>query len=73
MVDRVDFLMDTWRKSERQNFFRLVDNQWDSYKDNMKAKLVISLQTSQEIEALRIVDSQSHSRIFRLTDFNDIG
>jgi len=39
----------------------------------MKAKLVVVLQTSQEIELLKILDSQGQSRIFRLNDFNDIG
>jgi len=73
VIDRVDFLLDTWRKSERQDFFRFINNQWDSYKEGMKAKLVVVLQTSQEIELLKILDSQGQSRIFRLNDFNDIG
>ena len=73
VIDRVDFLLDTWRKSERQDFFRFINNQWDSFKDGMKAKLVVVLQTSQEIELLKILDSQGQSRIFRLYDFNDIG
>ena len=73
VIDRVDFLLDTWRKSERQDFFRFINNQWDSYKDGMKAKLMIVLQTSQEIEALKILDSHGQSRIFWLNDFNDIG
>ena len=72
VIDRVDFLLDTWRKSERQDFFRFINNQWDSYKDGMKAKLVVVLQTSQEIEALKMVDSHGRSRIFRLDDFMDI-
>src|SRR5258708_1735083 len=73
VVDRADFLLDTWRKSERQGFYRFISNQWDGYKDGMKATLIFGLQTSQEIEALKIPDSQDLSRIFRLTDFNDIG
>jgi hypothetical protein len=73
VIDRVDFLLDTWRKSERQDFFRFIKDQWDSYKDGMKAKLIVVLQTSQEIESLKILDSQGQSRIFRLNDFNDIG
>ena len=72
VVDRADFLLDTWRKSERQDFFRLINNQWDGYKDGMKTKLVFALQTSQEIETLKITDSQNQSRIYRLTDFNDL-
>lgn len=73
MVDRIDFLLDTWRKSERQDFYRFINNQWDSYKDGMKAKLIVGLQTSQEIEALKILDSQGQHRVFHLSDFNDIG
>ena len=73
VIDRVDFLLDTWRKSERQSFFRFIKNQWDSYKDGMKAKLIVVLQTSQEIELLKILDSQGQSRIFRLNEFKDIG
>ncbi len=72
IVDRVDFLIDTWRRSERQGFYRLVNNQWDGYREGMKAKLILCLQTSHEIEALRIYDSQGKSRILNLTDFNDI-
>ena len=72
IVDRVDFLIDTWRKGEREGFYRLFKEQWDGYKDGMKVKLVICLQTSQEIDSEKIVDSQGQSRIFRLTDFNDI-
>lgn len=72
IVDRVDFLIDTWRRSERQDFHRLMNNQWDSYKEGMKARLILCLQTSQEIEALKIYDSQGNSRILNLTDFNDI-
>jgi len=73
VIDRVDFLLDTWHKSERQDFFRFINNQWDSYKDGMQAKLMVVLQTSQEIESLKILDSQGQSRIFRLNDFDDIG
>lgn len=73
VVDRIDFLMDSWRKSERQDFYRFLNNQWDSFKDGMKAKLIVGLQTSQEIEALKILDSQGQNRVFHLSDFNDIG
>lgn len=71
-VDRVDFVLDTWRRAERQDFFRMIANQWDSYKDGMKAKVLIALQTSQEIEVLQIFDSQAQTRVLRLSDFNDI-
>lgn len=72
VVDRVDFLLDTWRKMERKQFFRLMENQWDSFKENMKAKLIINMQTTQEIGSIKINDSQGESRIFKLSNFNEI-
>lgn len=72
IVDRADFLLDTWRRSESQDFFRFIADQWDSYKQSMKTKLVIVLQTSPEIESLKILDSQNKSRIFSLNDFKNI-
>ena len=49
VVDRVDFLLDTWQKYKRQDFYQLLKDQWDSYKDQMKSRLIVCLQTSQEI------------------------
>lgn len=72
VLNRGDFLLDTWRRDERQNFYRLIDNQWDSYKEGMRARLLICLQSSPEIETLKFLDSQEKSRIFQLADFNDI-
>jgi hypothetical protein len=72
ILDRPDFLLDTWRNSERKDFYRLITNQWDGYKDSMKAKLIVALQTSVEISDLKILDAKGQSRVFRLIDFNDI-
>jgi hypothetical protein len=73
VVDRADFLLDTWRRTEKKKFFGLLDkNQWDGFKEEMKARLIICLQTSQEIEALRVSDSQGQNRVLQLSDFNDI-
>jgi hypothetical protein len=72
VVDRADFLLDTWRKSERQDFYRLIENQWDGFKQGMKSRLVVCLQTSQEILALHITASSGQNRICQLNDFNDI-
>lgn len=71
-IDRGDFLLDTWRKAERQAFFRMLDKQWDGFREGMRARLMFCLQTSQEIESLQITDSQGQPRIWRLSDFHDI-
>ena len=71
-IDRVDFLLDTWRKKERKDFYRFLENQWDGFKDGMKAKLIINLQTSSELESLSILDSQGNNRIRELSEFSEI-
>lgn len=73
VVDRADFLLDTWRRGERQDFLRLIKDQWDSFKDGMKAKLIFCLQTSQEIEKFHETsEPKVQLRVVRLSDFNDI-
>jgi len=73
VVDRGDFLLDTWRRAEKKNFFGLLDkNQWDGYKEGMRARLILCLQTSQEIERLHVSESQGQSRVMQLSDFNDV-
>ena len=71
-IDRIDFLIDTWRRGERKDFFRMISDQWDGYKEGMNAMVVLCLHTSHEIENLHLTDSQGQSRIFQLSDFNDI-
>ncbi|HLO18440.1 MAG TPA: hypothetical protein VK206_26645 [Anaerolineales bacterium] len=71
-VDRSDFLLDTWRREERKNFYHMIKDQWDAYKDGTTARLIVILQTSSELEQQKIMDSQDQSRVLRLSDFNDI-
>jgi len=73
VVDRPDFLLDTWRRAEKKDFFGLIDrNQWDGFKEGMKARLIVCLQTSQEIISMQTSNAQDQRRIFQLSDFNDI-
>jgi hypothetical protein len=71
-VDRVDFILDTWRRGERQDFFRMISDQWDGFREATRSKLLIAMQTSHEIEALKILDSQGQPRVLKLSDFMDI-
>lgn len=71
IIDRMDFLLDTWRKKDRDVFYHMIMDQWDGYKEATKAKLIICLQTSNEIENLKLTDSRKN-QIFQLDDFNEI-
>lgn len=72
IIDRADFILDTWKKSERRDFFQMIDDQWDGFKERMRAKIIICLQTSQEIENLKIMNSLDEKRVLKLEEFNDI-
>lgn len=72
IVDRADFLLDTWRKSERQAFYRMIEKQWNSFVTNMGATLIFCLQSSNELEELKIRDSHGDSRVHRLEEFNEL-
>ena len=72
IIDHLDFLLDTWRKEERQAFFRMVKHQWNSFLDNTRATLVFCLQSSSEIEDLNISDTRGRSRVLSLAELNEI-
>lgn len=72
-IDRLDFILDTYSRRELQDFLHLVRDQWDSFKDGMKTKLILCIQTSQEIEKFyQTSGSNIQKRIVRLSDFNDV-
>jgi predicted transcriptional regulator len=69
VVDRGDFLLDSWRKSERKAFYRLVDIQWDGYVPATATILVFCLQRTTELEGLSILDSHGDPRVRPVEDF----
>lgn len=72
VIDRLDFLLDTWRKEERLAFYRMVKQQWNSFLESTRATLVFCLQSSSEIHDLNITDTRGHSRVLALADLNEI-
>jgi hypothetical protein len=72
VIDHLDFLLDTWRKEERQAFFRMIKQQWNSFLKNTRATLVFCLQSSSEIEDLNINDTRGRSRVLALAELNEI-
>lgn len=72
VVDRMDFLLDTWHRHEKQAFWGLVEDQWDGFLRGMKPSLIFCMQSSDEIERLSVLDSHGRSRVHQLSDFNDL-
>jgi hypothetical protein len=71
IVDRVDFLLDTWKKKDREIFYQIVLDQWDGYKEDTSSKLIICLQTSTEIYNLKNIVSRI-DHIFQLDEFREV-
>ena len=72
VVDRADFLLDAWRKPQRQAFYRLMLQQWNSFLETTKAIPIVCLQTSDEIRDMDVRDSRGQNRIHHLSEFNDL-
>ena len=73
VINRADFLIDTWRKKQREAFMRLFQNQWDSYRKGMQATLVFCLQSSHDINTLTNRDPSFSVRVMHLSELDDIG
>ena len=71
-IYKIDFILDTWQKKEKDAFYRMVRNQWNSFFADMKATLIFLLHTSDEINDIEILDSSGKPRIHSLSDFKSI-
>lgn len=71
-IHKIDFLLDAWQKKERDAFYRMIRNQWNSFFDDMKATLIFLLHTRDEINDLKIIDSFGKTRVHSLSDFKAI-
>ena len=72
VIDRMDFLLDTWRKEDRLAFYRMIKQQWNSFQDSTRATLVFCLQSSLEISDLLIIDTRGRSCVLALSELNEI-
>jgi hypothetical protein len=72
VINRLDFLLDTWRKEERMAFYRMVKQQWNSFLESTRATLIFCLQSSLEIEDLNIKDTHGNSRVLAFSELNEI-
>ena len=44
-IYKIDFILDTWHKKEKDAFYRMIRNQWNSFFDDMKATLIFLSET----------------------------
>jgi hypothetical protein len=72
VIDRLDFLLDTWHKDDRQAFYRMVKQQWNSFFESTRATLVLCLQSSPELIDLKIFDTRGTRRVLALSELKAI-
>ena len=72
VIDRLDFLMDSWRKEEHQALYRMIQLQWNSFLENTRATLIFCMQSSSELDGLQIRDAHGRNRVIALAELNAI-
>lgn len=72
IVDKIDFLLDKWRKQELESFFRLIREQWNSFFKGMEPTLIFFIETNIDLDSLIINDSSGKSRVHHLSEFKAI-
>lgn len=69
VVDHMDFLLDTWRDQEFENFSRGIKQQWNSFLERYRSTVCYFLQPSPRLVNIEITDSQGNSRVHKLSSF----
>jgi len=71
-IDHISFLWDAWSDRDKQYFLLMVEMQWNSFYDDMKATLVFNLPTDYTLTNTTIVDTRGKSRIKEMNEFSAI-
>lgn len=70
VIDKIDFLLDTWNKSEMGSFLKLFNKQWDTFKPTIKVPLIAFIETNHYLEELQINFENGKTKIYHLSQFN---
>ena len=70
IIDSIDFLIDTWNKSEVESFLKLFNKQWNTFSPTYKIPLIVFIETNQYLEDLDLKFEDGKSKVYRLSQFN---
>ena len=70
IVDNIEFILDTWLTQQRENYYRFIKNQWNSYIETMRTPLMFCMKTNIDFSDLEISGINGESRIYSLSTFN---
>jgi len=70
LLDKIDFLLDTWNKSEMDSFLKLFNKQWDTFNQTYKVPLIVFIETNSYLDELQINFENGISKVYHLSQFN---
>lgn len=70
ILDQVDFLIDTWKRSEKKSFINLFRRQWDTRNPQIKVPLIVFLENHSFLDDLSIEFGNGKSKIYKLSEFS---
>lgn len=70
MLDKIDFLIDTWNRSEINAFLNLFNRQWDTFNPLIKVPLITFLETHNFLIEYKLTFENGKSKIYHLSQFN---
>ena len=72
LVDNIDFLLDTWAKTEIKSFLDRFKNQWDTWKLSSHTGLIVFMETNELLENIEIKFQDGTNKIYKLSEFSAI-
>lgn len=70
ILDQIDFLIDTWKRSEINSFINLFRRQWDTRNPQIKVPLIVFLESHSFLDDLSIEFGNGKSKIYKLSEFS---
>ncbi len=72
LADNIDFLLDTWAKTEIRSFLNRFKNQWDTWKLNPRTGLIVFMETNEVLRNTEIKFQDGKNKIYQLSEFSAI-
>jgi len=69
VIDKIDFLLDTWHKSEMESFLKLFNKQWNTFSPTYKVPLIAFIETNPYLDGLQIKFENGKTKVYHLSEF----
>lgn len=70
VLDKIDFLLDTWNRNEMDSFLKLFKTQWDTFGPTYKAPLIVFVETNIYLKDFQFNFEDGNPKVYQLSQFN---